>query len=373
VPGSYVPSMYRIEYEADETVKSLEGKRVLARKGDINRSVESHLRHTRKCKATNTFNVTHKEYLIEYHRGCSRKCAFCSYAYFQHPFRKASTEVVIKAIEEVVQFDGDEKNKVVLTQTNSHHLPVELIEYLFFMKRMPHYSSCIYQSMLDDYEKTKLWERNHVYFRFGIEGFSERERGLWGKPITNHELLMFPSIFSGKGVTTKWFFISHLPTQMIEDVKELLKILEEMSRQTNNFITIEAYVTMLQFKYATPIVFFEKKFNDEVWLFLNQNSVLKWGKLKVVFSKNEDRRKFYLRNFLSLANRKAARVLAGMKGGNVRYDAFDLCREAGIEAGALFGEYDVGKRYCSEHLELYEGHREGIRKRYLGIRGKVEG
>jgi len=32
-----------------------------------------------------------------------------------------------------------------------------------------------------------------------------------------------------------------------------------------------------------------------------------------------------------------------------------LCREAGIEAGALFGEYDVGKRYCSEHLELYEG------------------
>jgi len=338
----------------------------------VDGSVLSNLRHTRNCKATNSFNITQKEYLVEYHRGCSRKCAFCSYAYFQHPFRKAKTENVIAAIDNIVRNDSDEKNKIILTQTNSHHLPIDLIEYLFFMKRMPHYSSCVFRSMLDDWEKTELWKNNHVYFRFGIEGFSERERGLWGKPITDNELLMLPSMFPEKGHKFKFFFISHLPTQTVNDVQEFLRVCEQMSGLTNNFITIDAFVTMLQFKYATPMVFFEKKFNSDVWYFLQQNAVFKTGKIKVIFAKNEDEDKFYLRNFLSLANRKAGTVLEhGKEIKKERTSWRKYAENAGINIPAVFGEYSPDKTYCADHLEMFPGHNAYCRKRYKSIRRKI--
>lgn len=372
VPGSYVPCFYKIQYEKNETVASIDGKNVVARKGDINLSVSNKIKHTRNCKATNSFNITQKEYLIEYHRGCSRKCAFCSYAHFQHPYRKAKSELVFQAIDDVVKNDSDEKNKIVLTQTNSHHLPVDLIEYLFFLKRMPHYSSCVFRSMLDDWEKTEIWKNNHVYFRFGIEGFSERERNLWGKPISDNELLMLPSMFPEKGHKFKFFFISHLPSQIVADVQSFLAVCEKMSQLTNNFITIDAYVTMLQFKYATPMAYFKKEFNSDVWYYLKENSIFSTRKLKVIFSKNEDEDKFYLRNFLSLANRKAASVLE--KGKEIKKDRKiwrDYAENSGINIDAVFSEYDTGSIYCSDHLEMFEGHRGYCKKRYEIIRKKI--
>lgn len=366
IPGSYVPALYNFEYNADESVKKWSGKKVFARKGDINKSVSNHIYHTRTARE----NQTRKEYLIEYHRGCTKKCAFCSYSYFQHPYRKVNSEIVVDAINDIYQKDNRKSNTIVLTQTNGAHVPIELLEQVKWCEKLPRYTSYIYTDALNDYEKVQFYRQNNVYFRFGIEGFSERERTLWGKPITKNELLMFPSLFSDKGITTKWFFISHLPTQTTEDIKELFSVFEEMAGLTNNFITIEAYVTMLQFKYATPMVFFEKKFNDEVWYFLNQNKIFKAGKIKVIFCKNEDRNKFFMRNFLSLSNRKAIPVIDGLKK-NVKYDAFELCRKAGINADALFGEYDIEKRYCSEHLELFNNHRKYIRQRYIKIKQKI--
>jgi len=305
------------------------------------------------------------EYMLELHRGCSRKCAFCAYSYYSHPYREATEEKLLDKIGDICNIDKTPENKIILTQTSSHHYSKKLLEYLVFLGKLPRYTSSIISDMYKYPDVTDLWNQSRSFFRMGVEGFSERERRRWGKYISNEMLVGLPGIISSE--TFRLFFIAHLPGQTIKDINEFLGIARKMDdRYPGRKIRIQAFTTTCTYNHTNPIVFFEKKFSPELRQYLQEHRTTESGNVRIKIWKNEPQKNFLFMNTLSLANRKLSKVLAKTVKSTTK-EAFNRLAKDAMNIGALFSEYDPEKTFATDHIFHYRDSRNDIRNRYKKI------
>lgn len=324
---AYVPKHYNPLYNSDERVISDVGRKVQTRREDINKAFDISGFYTRKGRGATRIT----EYSIEYHRGCKRKCKFCSYGHLQAPYREANHNLVRDKVEKVYQHDKALGNKVVYLQTNLFHVNIKMLELLKFYDKLNNYcSACIadmYTEKGNEILKYLSKHHNNIYLRFGIEDFTEEGRIKGGKPITDNQLINLPFFLDDRGRHIKFFFISSLPWQRVEDIHSFEVVMDKMSQRLSNYIVIECFITVLNYKLSAGLLSYNKRYNHEVNNYLTNGFKRNYGggKLKLIICKNASEESFLITNLLSLANRKMAKVLIECSNNYSRSNFINIC------------------------------------------------
>lgn len=341
VLSAYIPKFYKFEYE-ENFVKSYEGRQVEYQREDVNKSFYILNDYYRNKKDSYV-----KEYQFEYHRGCKRKCKFCSYAYLSNPYREINKDLIRNRIEEIYLRDKKPENKIIGIETSLFHLDIEILKLLKILDKLPNYSSACLSDLWTDkgLEIFNFMQNNsQVYMRYGIEGFSERERKLINKPIKNSHIYNLPMLLN-KGTHLKFFMIVGLPTQTVEDIKEFEETLYKMSKGLNNYTKIDIFKTALNYKLNTGLNEYVKDYPQEIITYLEKRFRKKYNRLEVEIFKPQTKDYFREVNILSLAGRQLGNVLLEISDKKYNRQTFlKLCDEK-IEVEKLFYPYPKDKKF----------------------------
>ena len=110
IPGVYVPSLYKVEYNDDCTVKS-----VTPTCGAPEKVVKRNVKNLDTMFAPETFVVPFIETVfdrttVEIFRGCIRGCRFCQAGFLSRPLREKSPETVFSQCKAICDSTGYDEN-----------------------------------------------------------------------------------------------------------------------------------------------------------------------------------------------------------------------------------------------------------------------
>jgi len=125
--GVYVPSLYRVEYHQNGTIRKVKPlveeaampvlKRIVGRlPPPITRFIVPFV------------DVTHNRIPIEITRGCTRGCRFCQAGMITRPVRERSLTEIMRAIEEAVQVTGLDEVGLLSLSSSDHDEIIPLVQ-----------------------------------------------------------------------------------------------------------------------------------------------------------------------------------------------------------------------------------------------------
>ena len=222
IPGVYVPSFYRHEYNEDGTLSAIVPLNDAPEK--ITKRIIEDLDHAywpTKMIVPST-EIVHDRANLEVFRGCIRGCRFCQAGFSCRPVRKKSPQVLYRQAVETLEDSGH--NEITLASLSSSdyrglkELTDELIPYC-----ADHKINLSVPSLRADNFSKELMEKLQTVRKSGLtfapEAGTQRLRDVINKNLTEDEILTTcTQAFSGGWSNVKLYFMLGLPTETDEDV-----------------------------------------------------------------------------------------------------------------------------------------------------------
>ena len=222
IPGVYVPSFYRHEYNEDGTLSAivpLNGapKKITKR---IVEDLDSAYWPTKMIVPST--EIVHDRANLEVFRGCIRGCRFCQAGFSCRPVRKKSPEVLYRQAVETMEDSGHNEITLSSLSTSDYRglkeLTDELIPYC-----EAHKINLSVPSLRADNFSRELMEKLQTVRKSGLtfapEAGTQRLRDVINKNLTEEEILTTcTQAFEGGWSNVKLYFMLGLPTETDEDV-----------------------------------------------------------------------------------------------------------------------------------------------------------
>ena len=222
IPGVYVPSFYRHEYNEDGTLSAIVPLNDAPEQ--ITKRIIEDLDHAywpTKMIVPST-EIVHDRANLEVFRGCIRGCRFCQAGFSCRPVRKKSPQVLYRQAVETLEDSGH--NEITLASLSSSdyrglkELTDELIPYC-----ADHKINLSVPSLRADNFSKELMEKLQTVRKSGLtfapEAGTQRLRDVINKNLTEDEILTTcTQAFSGGWSNVKLYFMLGLPTETDEDV-----------------------------------------------------------------------------------------------------------------------------------------------------------
>ena len=222
IPGVYVPSFYRHEYNADGTLRAvipLNGAPEIVTK----RIVEDldHAFFPTKMIVPST-EIVHDRGNLEAFRGCIRGCRFCQAGFSCRPVRKKSPEVLYRQAIELLEKSGNNEITVSSLSTSDYRGLKELTDELIPYCQANKVNLSVPSLRADNFSQ-ELMEKLQTVRKSGLtfapEAGTQRLRDVINKNLTEDEILnTCAQAFSGGWNNVKLYFMLGLPTETDEDV-----------------------------------------------------------------------------------------------------------------------------------------------------------
>ncbi len=222
IPGVYVPSFYRHEYNPDGTLAAivpLEGAPAKVIKRIIEDLDNAYFPTQMIVPST---EIVHDRANLEVFRGCIRGCRFCQAGFSCRPVRKKSPEVLYRQAVETLEHSGNNEITISSLSTSDYrglkYLTDELIPYCEQNK-----VNLSVPSLRADNFSQELMEKLQTVRKSGLtfapEAGTQRLRDVINKNLTEEEILnTCAQAFSGGWNNVKLYFMLGLPTETDEDV-----------------------------------------------------------------------------------------------------------------------------------------------------------
>ena len=222
IPGVYVPSFYRHEYNDDGTLRTvipLNGAPEVVTK----RIVEDldHAFFPTEMIVPST-EIVHDRGNLEAFRGCIRGCRFCQAGFSCRPVRKKSPEVLYRQAIELLEKSGNNEITVSSLSTSDYRGLKELTDELIPYCQANKVNLSVPSLRADNFSR-ELMEKLQTVRKSGLtfapEAGTQRLRDVINKNLTEEEILnTCTQAFSGGWNNVKLYFMLGLPTETDEDV-----------------------------------------------------------------------------------------------------------------------------------------------------------
>lgn len=222
IPGVYVPSFYRQEYNEDGTLRAvipLNGAPEVVTK----RIVEDldHAFFPTEMIVPST-EIVHDRGNLEAFRGCIRGCRFCQAGFSCRPVRKKSPEVLYRQAIELLEKSGNNEITVSSLSTSDYRGLKELTDELIPYCQAKKVNLSVPSLRADNFSR-ELMEKLQTVRKSGLtfapEAGTQRLRDVINKNLTEEEILnTCTQAFSGGWNNVKLYFMLGLPTETDEDV-----------------------------------------------------------------------------------------------------------------------------------------------------------
>ena len=276
IPGVYVPSLYRHEYNADGTlceIVALDGapEKVTKR---IVEDLDNAYWPTKMIVPST--EIVHDRANLEVFRGCIRGCRFCQAGFSCRPVRKKSPEVLYKQAMETMEYSGHNEITLSSLSTSDYLGLKELTDELIPYCAENRINLSVPSLRADNFSR-ELMEKLQTVRKSGLtfapEAGTQRLRDVINKNLTEDEILnTCANAFSGGWNNVKLYFMLGLPTETDEDVLGIAELVYKViktwqANATNKKRGLRVHVATAYFvpKPHTPFQW-EKQITPEEYL-----------------------------------------------------------------------------------------------------------
>ncbi len=379
IPGVYVPSFYRHEYNEDGTLKAvvpLSGAPETVTKRIVEDLDNAY--YPAKMIVPST-EIVHDRANLEAFRGCIRGCRFCQAGFSCRPVRKKSPEVLYRQAVETLEFSGSSEINVSSLSTSDYRGLKELTDQLIPYCAENKVNLSVPSLRADNFSR-ELMEKLQTVRKSGLtfapEAGTQRLRDVINKNLTEDEILnTCAQAFSGGWNNVKLYFMLGLPTETDEDVLGIAELVYKViqawkEHAVNKKRGLRVHVATAYFvpKPHTPFQW-EKQITPQEYLrrckllkshFYSKSIVYDYhspdlSRLEAVFARGDRR----LGPVIETAVKNGARLDGWDEYFNYAkwYDAF---RECGID-----GDFYTTRGYGEEEILPWDTIDVGVSKAFL--------
>ncbi len=222
IEGVYIPAFYDIEYNTDNTIKS-----IIPKNGAPATVKKRIIKNLDEVFYPDTFvvpyiGIVHDRAVQEVFRGCIRGCRFCQAGYIYRPVREKSWEMVNGQAKALCDNTGYEEISLSSLSTSDYTEIEPLLNEMLNWSETDKVSISLPSLRIDNFsdellEKIKKIKKSGL--TFAPEAGTQRLRDVINKNVTEKEILDTCNIaFIGGYTNVKLYFMMGLPTETDEDI-----------------------------------------------------------------------------------------------------------------------------------------------------------
>ena len=232
IPGIYVPSLYAITYHEDGTVAS-----VTPKDGAPARVTKRIIQDMSAVRYPETFIVpymetVHDRAVLEVMRGCIRGCRFCQAGFIYRPLRAKNPDVLCRQAKLLCDSTGYDELSLSSLSTSDHPQVEEMLNRIIDYTDEKKIGLSLPSLRVDNFSESLMEKVSRIHksgLTFAPEAGSQRMRDVINKNVDESEIMRTCRIaFEGGYTNVKLYFMSSLPTETDEDVRDIGRLAQRI-------------------------------------------------------------------------------------------------------------------------------------------------
>ncbi len=333
IEGVYVPSFYDVEYNEDNTVKSITPNNPNAKPRIRKRIMtDFNTAYTPETIIVPFGEVVHDRVMLEVMRGCLRGCRFCQAGYIYRPLRERTPERLLGTAEKLLSCSGYDEISLSSLSTSDFSGLRELTDGLLDITEEKKIGLSLPSLRIDNFS-LELMEKVQKVRKTGItfapEAGTQRLRDVINKNISEEDIVKSTALlFRGGWTNVKLYFMIGLPTETMEDVHGIAdlaqKVLdvyfdipkEERAKQINITVSTSSFV-------PKPFTAFQWAKQDTREMLIEKQNELKSAiKSKRIRYNWHDNRTSYLEGVFARGDRRLCEVIIKAVENGCKFDGW---------------------------------------------------
>ena len=233
IGGVYVPSLYDVSYNEDNTIKAVTPNCETAPAKVKKRIIADLDKVFYPDKFVVPFiNIVHDRAMLEVQRGCLRGCRFCQAGFIYRPLRDKHYDTLNKDAHGLCDTSGYEELSLTSLSTSDYKEIEPLLDDLLNWTTDEKVSLSLPSLRVDNFSESLIEKTTKVRksgLTFAAEAGTQRLRNVINKNVTWDEIEKTCTIAFNAGYTSvKLYFMMGLPTETMEDIEGIAETAQKV-------------------------------------------------------------------------------------------------------------------------------------------------